>query len=119
MLFRSPATAVDALAALAQETRLNVFRLLVMAGPVGLAAGEVGAQLGIPANTLSFHLKTLSQAGMVVSRQEGRFIFYAANYPTMDDLIAFLTDNCCSGGQCLPKADAVSTVTKRRAGSLA
>ena len=115
----TPAIAVDALAALAQETRLNVFRLLVMAGPVGLAAGEVGAQLGIPANTLSFHLKTLSQAGMVVSRQEGRFIFYAANYAAMDDLIAFLTDNCCSGGQCLPKTDAVSSVTRRRAGSLA
>jgi ArsR family transcriptional regulator, arsenate/arsenite/antimonite-responsive transcriptional repressor len=114
----TPATAVDALAALAQETRLNVFRLLVQAGPTGMAAGEIGAQLGIPANTLSFHLKTLSQAGMVVSRQEGRFVFYAANYASMDDLIAFLTDNCCSGGQCLPKTDAVSTVAKRRAGSL-
>ncbi len=113
----TPATAVDALAALAQETRLNVFRLLVTAGPVGLAAGEVGAQLGIPANTLSFHLKTLSQAGMVVARQEGRFIFYAANYASMDDLIAFLTDNCCQGKACLPRTDAVSTVAKRRAGS--
>jgi len=105
----TPATAVDALAALAQETRLKVFRLLVTAGPVGLAAGEVGAQLGIPANTLSFHLKTLSQAGMIVSRQEGRFIFYAANYPAMDDLIAFLADNCCQGKACLPRTQQVAT----------
>lgn len=115
----TPAAAVDALATLAQETRLNVFRLLVTAGPAGLAAGEIGAQLGIPANTLSFHLKSLSQAGMVVSRQEGRFVFYTANYASMDDLIAFLTDNCCQGNACLPKTVAVSTVAKRRAGSLA
>lgn len=107
---------VAALAALAQETRLGVFRLLVEAGPAGLAAGEIGAQLGIPANTLSFHLKTLAQAGLLESRQEGRYIFYAASYPRMDDLIAYLTDNCCQGGgQCLPKTATVSTMAKRRA----
>lgn len=112
----TPATAVDALAALAQETRLNVFRLLVQAGPAGLAAGEIGAQMGIPANTLSFHLKTLSQAGLLESRQDGRFVFYAANYASMDDLIAFLTQNCCNGAACLPKTAAVSsTITRRRA----
>jgi ArsR family transcriptional regulator, arsenate/arsenite/antimonite-responsive transcriptional repressor len=99
----NPNTAVDALAALAQETRLAVFRLLVQAGPAGLAAGEIGAQIGIPANTLSFHLKTLAQAGLLESRQEGRYIYYAAHYAVMDDLIAFLTDNCCQGEPCLTR----------------
>jgi DNA-binding transcriptional ArsR family regulator len=113
----TPTTAVDALAALAQETRLAVFRLLVQAGPTGLAAAEIGAQIGIPANTLSFHLKTLAQAGLLAARQEGRFIYYAASYPAMDDLIAFLTENCCEGCQCLPKTEAVATTAKRRARS--
>jgi DNA-binding transcriptional ArsR family regulator len=116
------ANAVAALAALAQETRLALFRLLVAAGPEGLAAGEIGAQLGIPANTLSFHLKSLSQAGLLVARQEGRFIFYAANYPAMDDLIAFLTANCCNGanvGKCLPQTAQVATTAKRRGRSVA
>jgi DNA-binding transcriptional ArsR family regulator len=115
----TPTIAVDALAALAQETRLAVFRMLVQAGPAGLAAGEIGVQLGIPANTLSFHLKTLAQAGLLAARQEGRFIYYTANYPTMDDLIAFLMQNCCNGGQCLPKTEKAATTAKRRAGSLA
>ncbi|MDP1654248.1 MAG: metalloregulator ArsR/SmtB family transcription factor [Rhodocyclaceae bacterium] len=114
----TPATAVDALAALAQETRLNVFRLLVTAGPAGLAAGEIGARLGIPANTLSFHLKTLSQADLLVARQDGRFIYYAANYASMDELIAFLTQNCCNGVACLPKTQQVATTTKHRAGGV-
>lgn len=113
----TPSTAVDALAALAQETRLAVFRLLVQAGPAGLAAGGIGAQIGVPANTLSFHLKTLAQAGLLAARQEGRFIYYAANYPAMDDLIAFLTENCCDGCQCLPKTEAVATIARRRARS--
>ncbi|MDX9995725.1 MAG: metalloregulator ArsR/SmtB family transcription factor [Rhodocyclaceae bacterium] len=111
--------AVAALAALAQETRLAVFRLLVQAGPSGVAAGEISTRLDIPANTLSFHLKTLSQAGLLESRQEGRFIYYAAAYARMDDLIAFLTDNCCNGGSCLPKTAQVATVEKRRAGNAA
>ena len=114
----TPITAVDALAALAQETRLKVFRLLVTAGPGGIAAGEIGTQLGIPANTLSFHLKTLTQAGMALSRQEGRFVFYAANYASMDDLIAFLTANCCQGKDCLPQTQQVATTAQRRTGSL-
>ena len=115
----TPSTAVDALAALAQETRLSVFRLLVQAGPAGLAAGEIGAQIGIPANTLSFHLKTLSQAGLLEARQEGRFIYYAANYAAMDELIAFLTQNCCNGQACLPQTQQVNTTAKRRARSTA
>ena len=109
-----PTEAVAALAALAQESRLSIFRLLVVAGPAGQAAGEIGAQLGIPANTLSFHLKTLAQAGLIAARQEGRFIYYAANYPRMDGLIAFLTENCCQGSACLPKTQQVDTVAKRR-----
>ena len=89
--------AVTALAALAQETRLSAFRLLVEAGPEGLPAGEVGQRLGIPAATLSFHLKELSHADLVTARQEGRFIYYAANFEHMAALMTFLTQNCCRG----------------------
>jgi DNA-binding transcriptional ArsR family regulator len=108
---------VGALAALAQETRLGIFRLLIQAGPDGLAAGEISTRLGIPANTLSFHLKTLSQASWLLARQEGRFIYYAANYPAMDDLIAFLTDNCCNGTACLPQTEQAATSAQRRSRS--
>jgi DNA-binding transcriptional ArsR family regulator len=93
--------AVVALAALAQETRLTVFRMLVEAGPEGMSAGEISERLGVPANTLSFHLKTLQQAGLLVARPEGRLIFYAANFQAMDGLIAYLTENCCQGQSCL------------------
>ncbi len=96
--------AVTALAALAQETRLSLFRLLVQAGKDGVAAGALGEQLGIPPATLSFHLKTLAQAGLVKSRTDGRFVIYRANYPQMDKLIAYLTEHCCAGdaAQCAP-----------------
>ncbi|MFA7268294.1 MAG: metalloregulator ArsR/SmtB family transcription factor [Sterolibacterium sp.] len=107
-------TAVRSLVALAQETRLAVFRLLVEAGPEGRNAGAIAEAMGVPAATLSFHLKELSHAGLVVSRQEGRFIFYSANFEAMDDLIAYLTDNCCQGRQCLPKTAAAATISKRR-----
>jgi len=108
--------AVIALAALAQETRLAVFRLLVEAGPIGLNAGEIGERLGVPANTLSFHLKTLQQAGLLKSQPKGRFIFYAADFSAMDDLIAYLTENCCQGAEqtCLPKTSAATAIEKRR-----
>lgn len=92
--------AVLLLAALAQESRLAVFRLLVEQGPEGLPAGQIGERLGVPAATLSFHLKELSHAGLVQSRQAGRFVFYSANYPAMNDLIGFLTENCCAGSPC-------------------
>ncbi len=88
--------AVIALSALAQDSRLAVFRLLVQAGPPGLAASEIAQRLDIPANTLSFHLKALSHANLVQSRQDGRFIFYSTNYDRMDELLSFLTENCCS-----------------------
>jgi ArsR family transcriptional regulator, arsenate/arsenite/antimonite-responsive transcriptional repressor len=94
--------AVEALAALAQDSRLQVYRLLVQAGPEGRAASEIAAALVIPANTLSFHLKTLSHAGLVHSRQKSRFIYYSANYEQMNELLGFLTANCCGGRSCLP-----------------
>lgn len=106
--------AVDKLSALAQETRLRIFRLLVEAGPEGMNAGAIAEAVGVPAATLSFHVAQLVRAGLVASRQESRFIYYSAGYTAMDDLIAFLTDNCCQGGQCLPKTQAVATTTKRR-----
>ena len=89
--------AVAALAALAQETRLSVFRLLVQAGPEGLPAGEIGGELDVPPATLSFHLKELSRAGLVTARQDGRYIYYAADFPHMAALMSFLTQNCCRG----------------------
>jgi len=96
---------VTALAALAQDTRLAVYRLLVQQGPSGLAAGEIADQLGIAPATLSFHLKELAHAGLATSRQDGRFVFYAANFEAMNALVAFLTENCCAadcGPSCGP-----------------
>ncbi|MBI5937382.1 MAG: helix-turn-helix transcriptional regulator [Betaproteobacteria bacterium] len=96
---------VQRLAALAQENRLTVFRLLVQAGPDGLAAGRIAEALGLAPATLSFHLKELTHAGLVQARQEGRFIFYSADFAAMNDLIATLTENCCGGEPCLPVCD--------------
>lgn len=90
-------SAVAALAALAQASRLAVFRLLVEAAPDGALAGEVAARLDIPANTLSFHLKTLSHAGLVTAEQLGRTIRYRANVEQVQQLVGYLTDNCCGG----------------------
>jgi ArsR family transcriptional regulator, arsenate/arsenite/antimonite-responsive transcriptional repressor len=103
--------AVEALGALAQESRLRVYRLLVQAGPEGIAASDIATRVGVPANTLSFHLKTLSHADLVESRQEGRFIYYSANYVHMNALLGFLTENCCGGRSCKP----ATAVRKRRA----
>jgi len=96
--------AVRALAALAQESRLAVYRLLVQQGPSGVAAGEIAATLGVSPATLSFHLKELSHAGLVKSLQQGRFIFYSADYEAMNALLSFLMENCCSadGSTCAP-----------------
>ena len=93
---------VTALAALAQESRLAVFRLLVQSGPSGLAAGKIAESLAIPPSSLSFHLKELSHAGLVSSRQEGRFVIYSANFGAMNELLAYLTENCCGGAPCAP-----------------
>jgi DNA-binding transcriptional ArsR family regulator len=88
-------SALRALAALAQETRLRVFRLLVEHGPLGLPAGEIGRKLGLPPATLSFHIKELATAGLVSARQQGRFIRYATDFAAMRGLVGYLSENCC------------------------
>jgi DNA-binding transcriptional ArsR family regulator len=108
------ATASERLAALGHETRLAIFRLLVQAGSEGISAGAICEKLAIPAPTLSFHLAHLSRVGLISGRQESRFIFYAADYAAMDELLAYLTDNCCQGAQCLP-ATTVRVAGKKRA----
>ena len=100
--------AVTALAALAQESRLAIFRLLVRNAPAGLTPGVIGEQLAIPAPTLSFHLKALMQGGLVTAEQEGRFLRYRAEIAGINSLIAFLTEDCCGGNpdRCSPKGKA-------------
>ncbi|WP_308920846.1 metalloregulator ArsR/SmtB family transcription factor [Janthinobacterium sp. J1-1] len=93
-------SALAALAALAQESRLAVFRLLVQAGPDGMAASKIAEHLAIAPSSLSFHLKELSHAQLVTARQDGRFIIYAAQMDSMNALIGFLTENCCGGAPC-------------------
>jgi ArsR family transcriptional regulator len=93
---------VAALSALAQESRLAVFRLLVQAGPAGMAATKISEQVGVPPSSLSFHLKEMLHADLVTSRQESRFVIYSANFQTMNGLIGFLTENCCGGNPCGP-----------------
>jgi len=94
--------ALAALAALAQESRLAAYRLLVQAGPAGLSATRIAEALNVPPSSLSFHLKELTHANLVIPRQEGRFIIYAANFDTMNQLLGFLTENCCGGNPCTP-----------------
>ncbi|RLP26643.1 metalloregulator ArsR/SmtB family transcription factor [Mesorhizobium sp. YM1C-6-2] len=103
-------SALDALAALGQETRLSAFRLLVKAGPKGLPAGEVGDRLGTVQNTTSAHLKVLLQAGLIRAEREGRSIRYAADMTGFRDLLAFLMEDCCDGAPelCRPVIDAVT-----------
>jgi ArsR family transcriptional regulator len=98
--------AVTALSALAQDNRLEAYRLLVQAGPEGLAAGEVAARLGLPPNTLTFHFDRLRQAGLISVRRNGRSMIYAARFETMNALLAYLTENCCGGAAelCAPAA---------------
>ncbi|WP_395401021.1 ArsR/SmtB family transcription factor [Pseudoduganella sp. UC29_106] len=94
--------AISALAALAQDSRLAVFRLLVQLKPAGMAATKIAEQLGVLPSSLSFHLKELTHAGLIIPRQEGRFVIYAANFATMNWLIAFPTDSCCGNVPCSP-----------------
>lgn len=89
--------AVIQLSSIAQEARLRIFRLLVQVGAEGLPAGNIANTLQIPASTLSFHLKELSHSGLIHSRQVSRFIYYSANYQAMNGLLAYLTENCCTG----------------------
>jgi DNA-binding transcriptional ArsR family regulator len=110
--------ASESLAALGHETRLALFRLLVQAGPEGVSAGVIGEKLQLAPATLSFHLAHLCRVGLIRGRQEGRFIYYVADYAAMDTLLAFLTDNCCQGAQCLPRTSAIpATIKRRRAAS--
>lgn len=95
-------TATRALSSLAHETRLGIFRLLVQAGSAGLPVGKINQAIQIPPATLSFHLKELAHAGLIVSRQESRFVYYRADYDAMNALLAYLTENCCQGEACTP-----------------
>jgi DNA-binding transcriptional ArsR family regulator len=112
-------TVVAALAALAQHTRLALFRLLVEAGPAGLAAGAIAERLGVAAPTLSFHLKELTHAGLIRSLQQGRYVVYSADFDAMNALVAYLTENCCRmscEAECEPTcAPAKATVRGMRA----
>jgi ArsR family transcriptional regulator, arsenate/arsenite/antimonite-responsive transcriptional repressor len=93
----SPEQAVSSLSALAQTSRLKIFRMLVVAGQSGCTVGEIGKLLGLPAATLSFHLKELSHSGLIEKRQYGRYVNYVANYTQMKSLISFLSEQCCEG----------------------
>jgi DNA-binding transcriptional ArsR family regulator len=106
--------AIAALAALAQGTRLDAFRLLVQAGPEGLAAGELAERLGTSPPALSFHLKGLTHAGLARARQDGRFVIYSADFDAMQSLLDFLTENCCGGASCAPASRKATRNTVRR-----
>lgn len=110
-------TAVARLAAIAQETRLAIFRLLVQKGLEGLCAGDIQAKLRLPAPTLSFHLKELTNAGLLKSRQESRFIYYAPDFRAMNDLVSYLTENCCGGQACSVDAKACMPGAPAKAGA--
>lgn len=106
--------AVASLAALAQSSRLSIYRLLVQAGPEGLCVGDIQQQLQLAPATLSFHLKELSQAGLLQARQQGRFIYYAPDFKVMNALLGFLTENCCAGS---PGGDACAELPCCQEGS--
>jgi ArsR family transcriptional regulator len=112
--------AIAALSALAQETRLAIFRLLVERGPGGSAAGEIAGKLGLPASSLSFHLAQLSHAGLIVQRRQSRSLIYSVDFAAMNTLMGFLTENCCEGNAalcppvCKPTAAPKPTAKSRR-----
>ena len=106
--------AITALGALAQETRLALFRLLVTCGPEGLSAGIIAERLGVAPSSLSFHLQQLVHAGLITQRRLSRQLIYSAEYGTMNELLAYLTENCCAGAAvCAPACNPASTFTKR------
>lgn len=105
---------IRALGALAQEHRLAAFRLLVQAGPDGLAAGTLADAIGVSASSMSFHLAQLNQAGLVSQRRDGRSIIYAADYAAMNGLLAYLMENCCTGSQCAPVAADTTAINEER-----
>ncbi len=108
--------AIAALGALAQETRLAAFRLLVQAGPEGMPAGEIAEKLDLPPSSLSFHLAQLTQAGMVVQLRAGRSLIYSIDFESMNGLMAYLTENCCGGkgSVCMPACEPAAKSVKSR-----
>jgi DNA-binding transcriptional ArsR family regulator len=110
--------AINALSALAQDSRLAIYRLLVQAGPGGIPAGKISVATGIAPSSLSFHLKELDHANLVTSRQQGRFLIYSANYATMNELIKFLTENCCGGNPCVSVCATPSTIPEETPAAL-
>ena len=107
--------AIESLAALAQQSRLAAYRLLVRRGPEGYTPGELSERLGLPAPTLSFHLKALAQAGLISVRKESRFLYYSPNFSRMHELVSFLTENCCSlATDCASASCAPAKATSRR-----
>ena len=104
--------AISALGALAQETRLDLFRLLVTCGPEGLPAGVIAEKLGVMPSSLSFHLQQLVHAGLITQRRLSRQLIYSAEYGTMNELMAYLTENCCGRGACVPVCNPADTFTK-------
>lgn len=107
--------AIKALAALSQETRLAIYRLLVQEGPEGLAVGTIAERIDVAGATLSFHLKEMAHARLVTGRQEGRFIYYSANYAVMNSLMGYLTENCCQGQGCAPACAPAAAPQRKRA----
>jgi DNA-binding transcriptional ArsR family regulator len=107
--------AVIALGALAQEHRLALFRLLVQAGEDGMSAGAIAEKLGVPNSSLSFHLAQLRGAGLISQERQHRSLIYRANYPAMNGLIAYLTENCCAGADCSPAAAPSFTAERKTA----
>jgi DNA-binding transcriptional ArsR family regulator len=113
--------AVECLAALAQESRLTIFRLLVKRGPGGYTPSQLGEKLDVTSPTLSFHLKELQRAGLIAVRRDGRFLYYSPNFTHMNQLIGFLTENCCAladkgcGPECSPAPAEASTPRRKQA----
>jgi ArsR family transcriptional regulator, arsenate/arsenite/antimonite-responsive transcriptional repressor len=104
--------AIAALSALAQETRLELFRLLVARGPAGLSAGVIAEELNVMPSSLSFHLQQLVHAGLITQRRLSRQLIYSAEYGTMNELMAYLTENCCGRGACVPVCNPADTFAK-------
>ncbi len=104
--------AISALGALAQETRLELFRLLVTCGPEGLPAGVIAEKIGVMPSSLSFHLQQLVHAGLITQRRLSRQLIYSAEYGTMNELMAYLTENCCGRGACVPVCNPADTFAK-------
>ena len=109
-----PASVVEALSALAQEHRLAVFRQLVEAGTDGMPAGAIAAVLAIPNSSLSFHLAQLRTAGLIVQERKHRSLIYRANYPAMNALLGYLTENCCAGASCEADSTCSEPVSERK-----